>query len=74
MPEAEGVDTGRIGPGVRLVQALEIQDWARGLQVGGQGFLGEEKTREGRKASGGTQGAGNPGTGRWGPGLREERP
>lgn len=77
LPEAGEVDTRRMGPGVRLVQALEIQDWAGGLQVGGQGFLGEEETREGLKASGGTQGAGNPGTGlleRWGPGLREERP
>lgn len=48
-------------PGVRLVQGLEIRDWAGGLEVGGQGFLGEEETREGPGAPGRTSGAGNAG-------------
>lgn len=54
-------------PGDRLVQGLEIPDWAGGLEVGGQGFLGEEETREGPVASGG------PGVlGIWGQGCLED--
>lgn len=43
-------------PAVTLVQGLEMGDWARGLEVGGQGFQGEEETREGPEASGGDPG------------------
>lgn len=58
------------------VGGLEIRGWAGGLEVGGQGFLGEEEA-SGSGSSGGALGCWEPrGRAAWkmGPGLGVERP